>query len=46
MIKKNWAKPVLKVIELEKTKSGVSGNAERPNNPKTNKFADAGSSPV
>lgn len=46
MIKKNWAKPVLKVIELEKTKSGVTGNNENPNNPKTNKFSDAANSPV
>ena len=46
MIKKSWAKPVLKVIELEKTKSGLNGNNEAPNNTQAKKFADAGTSPV
>lgn len=44
MTKKNWTTPVLRVLKLEETRSGVSGNNENPNNPKTFKFSDAAGS--
>ena len=44
MTKKNWTTPVLRVMKLEETRSGASGNAENPNNPRPNKFSDAAGS--
>ena len=44
MIKKSWITPVLKVMKLEETRSGLSGNLENPNNPRANKRSDGASS--
>lgn len=44
MAKKAWTTPVLRVMKLEETRSGASGNDENPNNPRTNKFGDGAGS--
>ena len=44
MTKKKWTTPVLRVLKLEETRSGASGNNENPNNPQANKFADGAGS--
>lgn len=46
MAKKKWITPVLRVMKLEETRSGASGQTENPRNPQTNKFNDAAGSPL